>query len=150
MKFSQRYFITRILFISLISGVACSGEKEQEKTEEEKVQIEYTDAPDINIAAIDFDQIPFKTLSEYGFFKGQLRALNPNGELVKYEPSSSLFTDYAFKSRFIWMPEGTSATIKQDTGGSFDFLIRLLSSRISITPWISEILKGRKESLKQG
>ncbi|WP_194972505.1 SO2930 family diheme c-type cytochrome [Aquiflexum lacus] len=121
MKFSQPYFPAGIFFISLILGFGCSGEKGQEKTVEERAQIEYTDAPDINIASIDFNQIPFKTLSEYGFFKGQLRALDPSGKLVNYEPSSSLFTDYAFKSRYIWMPEGTSAKINQDVGGSFDF-----------------------------
>ncbi|WP_373522176.1 SO2930 family diheme c-type cytochrome [Aquiflexum sp.] len=119
MKFSQRYIPLSLIF--LILGFSCSGKKEQEKTVEEQVQIEYTDAPDINIAEIDFSQIPFKNLSEYGFFKGQLRALNPSGELVYYKPSSSLFTDYAFKSRYIWMPEGNSAIIKQDLGGSFDF-----------------------------
>jgi len=121
MKFSQPYFPAGVIIISLILGFGCSREKEQEKTEEKQVQIQYSDAPDINIASIDFNQIPFKTLSEYGFFKGQLRALDPSGQLVNYEPSSSLFTDYAFKSRYIWMPEGATATIKQDTGGSFDF-----------------------------
>jgi uncharacterized repeat protein (TIGR03806 family) len=121
MEFSHRYFPAGIFLIYFIFGFGCSEEKEQEKTVEEQVQIEYTDAPDIQIAEIDFSQIPFRNLSEYGFFKGQLRALNPSGELVLYEPSSSLFTDYAFKSRYIWMPEGTSASIKKDVGGSFEF-----------------------------
>lgn len=121
MELGNKYFIKEILLVSLLIGLACSEQKEQNKSEKEQVQIEYTDAPDISITAIDFDKIPFKTLSEYGFFKGQLRSLNPSMELMLYEPSSSLFTDYAFKSRYIWMPEGSKATIKQDTGGSFDF-----------------------------
>lgn len=121
MKFSHPYFPVRVFFIFSILGFGCSGEKEQEKTVEEQVQIKYADAPDIDIAEIDFNQIPFKNLSEYGFFKGQLRVLNPSRGLVLYEPSSSLFTDYAFKSRYIWMPEGTSVSIKKDVGGSFEF-----------------------------
>lgn len=92
-----------------------------EEAEEVQVNIVFTDAPEINISELDFGQIPFKTLSAYGFFTGQLRALNPGSELLLYEPSSSLFTDYAFKSRFIWMPESTSATINRDIGGSFEF-----------------------------
>lgn len=48
------------------------------------------------------------TLSEYGLFEGQLSDMNPGPHLVPYDLNSSLFTDYAFKKRFIYLPEGTN------------------------------------------
>lgn len=63
-------------------------------------------------SALDFSQFPLKKLSEYGFFKGDLNALQPNDRVLAYEPAATLFTDYAFKQRFVWMPEGTSATFE--------------------------------------
>lgn len=46
-------------------------------------------------------------LSDYGFFKGKLSELNPNPELISYDLSSALFSDYAIKDRFIVLPEGS-------------------------------------------
>ena len=56
-------------------------------------------------------QKPFKQLSEYGFFTGKLRDLNPNEGVLPYDLITPLFTDYAHKSRFVWMPTGQSATV---------------------------------------
>ena len=39
---------------------------------------------------------------------------NPTLGVLPYEPASSLFTDYALKKRFVWMPEGTLATYNGD------------------------------------
>ncbi|MEZ4902097.1 MAG: hypothetical protein R2822_10245 [Spirosomataceae bacterium] len=50
---------------------------------------------------IDFAQLPYKTLSEYGFFEGKMNDLQPTPRVLLYEPASSLFTDYAFKKRFV-------------------------------------------------
>jgi len=50
------------------------------------------------------------TLSSYNFFKGELRDLAPNEGIVPYQLNSSLFTDYAFKKRFIKFPTGTFAS----------------------------------------
>ncbi|MFT6202865.1 MAG: putative repeat protein (TIGR03806 family) [Spirosomataceae bacterium] len=72
-------------------------------------------------ADIDFAQLPLKNLSEYGFFKGELNKLIANDKVLSYEPISPLFTDYAHKSRFVWMPEGTSASILDDPTQTFDF-----------------------------
>ena len=51
-------------------------------------------------------------LSEYGFFEGNLANLTPAEGLLPYDLNTPLFTDYAFKKRFIKLPEGTSATYK--------------------------------------
>ena len=45
-------------------------------------------------------------LSEYGFFQGQLSDLQPANEVFLYEVNAPLFTDYAEKSRFIYLPAG--------------------------------------------
>ena len=58
---------------------------------------------------IDFEKLPFKTLSEYGFFRGEMSNLEPNEDVLPYEPIATLFTDYAHKLRFVWMPKGTPA-----------------------------------------
>jgi uncharacterized repeat protein (TIGR03806 family) len=62
----------------------------------------------------DINAVPYAKLSTYSFFTGQLKDLTPSNKVVPYEPASSLFTDYALKKRFIWMPEGTKATYDAD------------------------------------
>lgn len=61
---------------------------------------------------LDFEQFPLKNLSEYGFFKGQMQQLHPNDKVLIYEPAATLFSDYSFKKRFVWMPEGAAATFE--------------------------------------
>ncbi len=53
--------------------------------------------------------MPFETLSEYQFFDGPLAELNPQDDVLPYELNMPLFSNYALKSRFIWLPEGYSA-----------------------------------------
>ncbi|MEL7530853.1 MAG: SO2930 family diheme c-type cytochrome [Bacteroidota bacterium] len=54
------------------------------------------------------------SLSEYDFFDGEVAALKPNKQVFPYELNSTLFTDYAHKKRFIYLPEGTSLTYQND------------------------------------
>jgi hypothetical protein len=71
---------------------------------------------------IDFDNLPYKKLSEYGFFKGDLANLEGNEGVLLYEPASALFTDYAHKSRFVWMPKGSKANFDiKDQDKPLDF-----------------------------
>jgi len=44
-------------------------------------------------------------LSEFGFFKGSMSKLIPEEGIIPYELNTPLFTDYAFKIRFIKLPE---------------------------------------------
>ena len=57
---------------------------------------------------------PFKKLSQYHFFKGDLKTLTPNDRVLPYDLITPLFSDYALKARFVWMPEGTSAKYVKD------------------------------------
>ena len=57
---------------------------------------------------------PYEKFSQYHFFKGNLADLQPNDRVIPYDLNSPLFTDYAHKVRFVWMPEGTSANYTTD------------------------------------
>ena len=48
-------------------------------------------------------------LSEFGFFKMPLASLEPAGDILPYDLNSPLFSDYAFKARFIKLPPGRQA-----------------------------------------
>ena len=73
------------------------------------------------IRPVNFDPqaIPFKTLSEYAFFKGNMATLKPNEGVLPYDLNTPLFSDYAYKARFVWMPDSLQATVASD--GSIDF-----------------------------
>ena len=53
-------------------------------------------------------------LSEYGFFEGKLSDLKPKTDVLPYDLNTPLFTDYAYKTRFIWMPKDSSAKYNPD------------------------------------
>lgn len=53
---------------------------------------------------------PFpKRLSQWRLFTGELKQLRPNSGVVPYDVNTPLFSDYAAKARFVWMPKGTAA-----------------------------------------
>ncbi len=64
-------------------------------------------------------QQPFQKLSNYHFFKGDLKELIPNERVLPYDLNTSLFSDYAHKARFVWMPEGVVAI--PDSMGKLQF-----------------------------
>ena len=49
-------------------------------------------------------------LSDYGFFTGSLSAMNPSKRVIPYELNTPLFSDYAWKARFVYFPEGSTAS----------------------------------------
>ncbi|MBK8557589.1 MAG: hypothetical protein IPL65_18375 [Lewinellaceae bacterium] len=62
---------------------------------------------------------PLLRLSDYGFFQGKLADLTPAKGVVPYTVNMPLFSDYAEKQRFIYLPEGTK--MQYDPKGAFDF-----------------------------
>ena len=64
--------------------------------------------------AYTIDQEPYQSLSEYQFFDGPINELVPAYGVIPYELINALFSDYANKKRFIWMPNGVSATYVSD------------------------------------
>lgn len=88
--------LSAIASIVLALIVACSGDDE--------IYVP------VSPVTVDLTQVPYAKLSDYHFFEGQLNLQVPSLNVLPYEPASGLFTDYALKKRFIWMPEGVKAT----------------------------------------
>ncbi|WP_395066360.1 hypothetical protein [Flavobacterium sp.] len=68
----------------------------------------------VSPVVVDLTQVPYQKLSDYHFFEGEIKNLVPSLNVLPYEPASSLFTDYALKKRFLWMPVGSIATYTAD------------------------------------
>ncbi|MFN3875276.1 MAG: hypothetical protein ACK4L7_05130, partial [Flavobacteriales bacterium] len=64
--------------------------------------------------SVDLGQVPYPTLSQYRFFRGPLAAQQPNAGVLPYDVITPLFSDYAHKFRFVWMPPGTRAVYAGD------------------------------------
>ncbi len=60
-------------------------------------------------------EVPYPNLTDYNFFEGELPNLTPVRGVTPYAPINSLFTDYAVKKRFIWMPNGVKGSYVSDT-----------------------------------
>lgn len=51
-------------------------------------------------------------LSDYGYFMGKLSDLNPSERVIPYDLNTPLFSDYAKKKRFMFLPEGKKIEYK--------------------------------------
>ncbi|MFN3996930.1 SO2930 family diheme c-type cytochrome [Algoriphagus sp.] len=104
-----RSWILGISLFMLIVVFLISCHKSQEQIvkqatlPEEKLADEFADG-----------NFPYRRLSTYGFFTGEIKDLQPSSRVIFYKPASSLFTDYALKSRFLLIPEGEKAQIEED------------------------------------
>lgn len=96
----KHYFLFLALLVLSTIFVNCSDEDE------------YIPVSPVNV---DLSQVPYPKLSDYKFFEGDMKNQIPALNVLPYEPSSSLFSDYAHKKRFVWMPPGTKATYVGDT-----------------------------------
>lgn len=92
-----------LLNISLLL-TSCNNETEEE----------YNAIPTSPVT-VDLTQVPYPKLSDYHFFEGELKNQIPSLNVIPYEPASALFTDYAHKKRFVWMPIGVKATYNGDS-----------------------------------
>ena len=63
------------------------------------------------------DTLP-RSLSQFRFFTDGI-GHRPNDRVIGYELNTPLFSDYAVKNRFVYVPEGQSA--RYTDNGSFDF-----------------------------
>jgi len=74
----------------------------------------YIPVAPVSPVTVDLTKVPYEKLSEYQFFEGELKDQIPALDVLPFEPASSLFTDYAQKKRFVWIPKGKKATYKTD------------------------------------
>lgn len=63
----------------------------------------------------NLDSVPYATLSHYNFFTGNIAEQQPVAGVLPYEPITPLFSDYAHKFRFVWMPAGSKASYASDS-----------------------------------
>jgi uncharacterized repeat protein (TIGR03806 family) len=96
----QKTFFIVILFLITLLSSSCN--------------IEDKYAPINEYANIDLSQVPFTNLSDYGFFAGDMNALNPVQGVYSYSLTSPLFSDYSSKERFIYLPEETTMEYEGD------------------------------------
>ncbi|RZJ30813.1 MAG: hypothetical protein EOO48_03950 [Flavobacterium sp.] len=68
----------------------------------------------VSPVVVDLTQVPYPKLSDYKFFDGVLKDQVPALNVLPFQPASALFSDYALKKRFVWMPPGTKATYNGD------------------------------------
>ncbi|WP_338219904.1 SO2930 family diheme c-type cytochrome [Algoriphagus sp. oki45] len=98
--------------LGLILGlvISCQGKNENSITETSQAK-----SGERALAPEEADgNYPYRRLSTYGFFEGEMNKLEPASTLTLYRPASSLFTDYAWKSRFVYFPDGSQAKIVGD------------------------------------
>ena len=77
----------------------------------ETINITITSNSDV---LFDLENMPYQTLSEYQFFEGAQKNLEPSFGVIPYELNSALFTNYAKKKRFVWMPNNVKANYISD------------------------------------
>ncbi|WP_053404611.1 SO2930 family diheme c-type cytochrome [Persicobacter sp. CCB-QB2] len=88
-----------LLFILLCSFAFCQPKKAREETASPAQKERFDNS---HLAALGKLK-----LSDYGFFKGELSDLLPAERVFPYELNTPLFTDYAYKKRFIYIPENS-------------------------------------------
>ena len=71
---------------------------------------------------------PFpKHLSAWHLFKESRNGLEPNDRVLPYDLNTPLFSDYASKYRFVWMPAGNAAQYRDDS--TFEFPVGTILSK---------------------
>ncbi len=96
--------MTKKLFLILLIAAGCS----QAKKEKDVVIIEEEVSLPVN-----YEKVGKMKLSEYGFFRGNPADLEPAANVYPYDLNTPLFTDYALKKRFIFIPEGSQAAYQE-------------------------------------
>lgn len=97
----KHYLIATLLLLSVFTVFLSCGSDDPEYKE-------------VSPVAVDLTAVPYPKLSDYKFFIGEMKNLQPAYKVLPYDLINSLFSDYAQKKRFVWMPEGTQATYSSD------------------------------------
>ena len=105
----RRFSIYFILLINILFN-QCSN-KQNTAPKAKKVSLQ--------TSLVDYSSNYKQKLSEYNFYKGELADLIPNENVFPYTLNTPLFTNYAFKKRFIFLPQGKKMTYNSEA--VFDF-----------------------------
>ncbi len=101
-QFMKKHYAVALVFIAFTTILISCSKSDND------VYVE------LSPVSVDLTQVPYAKLSDYNFFDGPMKDQNPALDVLIYEPASALFTDYAHKKRFVWMPKGTKATYEGD------------------------------------
>ena len=99
----KKYYLlsTLIIITSISILISCSNHEEEQYIP-------------LSPVVVDLSKVPYPKLSDYHFFEGEMKNLTPSLNVIPYEPASALFSDYAHKKRFVWIPVGEKATYNGD------------------------------------
>jgi uncharacterized repeat protein (TIGR03806 family) len=100
MSRTKRLGLGLALLVSL--ALACGDDDEPEEPADPVVTV--TPAPPGE---------PYDTLAEWGLFDDPV-AQDPSSEVQPYDVISPLFSDYTYKRRFVWIPEGAAIEYRDD------------------------------------
>jgi len=100
MKRTHLFLASSLLVYIVFSATGCKKD----------TVIEPATPADPNAVSVNLVNVPYQKLSDYKFFTGDMKNQVPNAKVLPYAPASSLFTDYALKKRFVWMPSGKIST----------------------------------------
>ena len=96
----KKLYLLKILFLLALLLSSCGSDDSEYK--------------EVSPVVMDLTAVPYPKLSDYKFFVGEMKNLEPAYKVLPYDLNSELFTDYALKKRFVWMPEGSKATYTED------------------------------------
>jgi len=99
----KKYIKSYSIFVTIIFLLVVASCKKDENITPIEDPID-----DIGVS-VNLSLVPYAKLSDYRFFSGEMSDQYPSEKVLPYAPASSLFTDYALKKRFVWMPAGTKA-----------------------------------------
>ena len=110
------YLLKSLLFLSLFTMLSSCGTDDSGYEEVPEV---ITPDPEPNPVVVspvvlDLSKVPYQKLSDYKFYDGEIKDLSPVLKVLPYDLNSALFTDYAHKKRFVYMPQGAQATYSAD------------------------------------
>ena len=104
MKDNIKFTFTKYAIIAVILSIyACSSSESDDYTPIE-----------VSPVVLNLAEVPYANLSQYQFFKGEIKNQQPSYGVLPYKPASELFSDYALKNRFVWLPNGTKAIYSED------------------------------------
>lgn len=104
-KLSKIAFMCFLVVVITLTYTSCK---------KDPIEVPLPETPTEDGVSVPLNAVPYEKLSDYRFFQGDMKNQIPAEGVYEYEPISSLFTDYALKKRFIWMPQGVSATYNGD------------------------------------
>jgi len=99
----QNYFLKKLLLFILFFIIFSCG------SDNDYIPVEPTSP-----VVVDLASVPYAKLSDYKFFAGTMKNQVPSLDVLPYEPASQLFTDYAHKKRFVWIPKNKKAVYDGD------------------------------------